>query len=241
MFRRLRLLDHSDRLFRRELGGAQIVVGMRMGSFALGRLRRVIGLGLLDHADRFFRNEIGGSQMLRRGRRVRGIAVVVAVSSSWMSDGASPWKMSVTGSPEASASSACAPSIGSLLTVSSWRLRAAIAATTAAAGTVVRLIVGGACGAFVFLDQRLPVGHRDLIIIGMDFGEGQEAVAVSAVVDEGGLERRLHARHLGKIDIAAKLFTSGGLEVEFFHTVAAQNHHPGFLRMGRIDQHFVGH
>jgi hypothetical protein len=55
----------------------------------------------------------------------------------------------------------------------------------------------------------------------VDFGEGQEAVAIAAVVDERRLERRLHTRHLGKIDIAAKLFTGGGLEVELFDTVAA--------------------
>ena len=75
----------------------------------------------------------------------------------------------------------------------------------------------------------------------MDFAEGEEAVAVAAVVDEGGLQRRLDARHLGEIDVAAKLFTVGGFEVEFFDAVAAQNHHPGLLRVGRIDEHFVGH
>jgi hypothetical protein len=75
----------------------------------------------------------------------------------------------------------------------------------------------------------------------MDFAEGQKAVAISAVVDEGGLQRRLDARHLGQIDVAAKLFTAGGLEIEFLDTMAAQNNHPGLFRMGRIDEHFVGH
>ena len=75
----------------------------------------------------------------------------------------------------------------------------------------------------------------------MDFAEGEEAVAVAAVVDEGGLQRRLDPRHLGQIDVAAKLFTVGRLEVEFLDPVAAQNHHPGLLRVGRIDEHFVGH
>ena len=40
---------------------------------------------------------------------------------------------------------------------------------------------------------------------------------------------------------AGEVFTASGLEVEFLDTVAAQNHHPGFLRMGRIDEHLVGH
>jgi hypothetical protein len=90
-------------------------------------------------------------------------------------------------------------------------------------------------------DQRLPVGDRDLIIVGMDFREGQEAVAVAAIVDEGGLERRLYPRDLGEIDIAAQLAAVRGFEVEFLDPVAAQHHHPGLLRMGGIDEHLVGH
>ena len=106
---------------------------------------------------------------------------------------------------------------------------------------MVGLGLGGALRALVLGDQRLPVGDRDLVVVGMDFAEGQEAVAVAAVVDERRLQRRLDARHLGQIDIAAKLFAVGRLEVEFLDTVAAQNDHPGLLRMGRIDEHFVGH
>ena len=105
----------------------------------------------------------------------------------------------------------------------------------------VDLVVGLAVGALFLGDQRLPVGDRDLVIVGMDFAEGEKAVAVPAVVDEGGLQRRLHARHLGQINVAAKLFTVGRFEVEFLDTVAAQNNHPGLLRVGRIDEHFVGH
>ena len=39
---------------------------------------------------------------------------------------------------------------------------------------------------FLF-DEALPVGDRDLIVIRMDFAEGEEAVPVAAVVDEGSL------------------------------------------------------
>ena len=88
-------------------------------------------------------------------------------------------------------------------------MAAAFPAPVAAPGAVVGLGVGGALGALVLGDQRLPVGDRDLIIIRMDFAEGEEAVAIAAVVDEGGLQRRLDARHLGQIDITAKLFTVG--------------------------------
>jgi len=67
----------------------------------------------------------------------------------------------------------------------------------------VGLVFGVALRASFLVDQRLPVGDRDLIVIGMDFAEGEEAVAVAAVIDEGGLQRRLNARHLRQIDIAS--------------------------------------
>ena len=75
----------------------------------------------------------------------------------------------------------------------------------------------------------------------MDFRKRQEAVAIAAIIDEGRLQRRLYARDLGEIDITAKLLAVGALEVEFLDAIAAQHHHPGFLRVGRVDQHFVGH
>ena len=55
----------------------------------------------------------------------------------------------------------------------------------------------------LFVEQGLTVGDRDLIVVGMYFSEGQEAVAIAAVIHESRLQRRLNARHLGKIDIAS--------------------------------------
>src|SRR6185437_10797690 len=78
-------------------------------------------------------------------------------------------------------------------------------ARAAAVGAVFAFFLGLAMGALIGFDQCLPVGDRDLIVIGMDFAEGEEAVAVAAIFDEGGLQRRLHARDLGEIDIAAQL------------------------------------
>ncbi len=66
----------------------------------------------------------------------------------------------------------------------------------------VDLVVGGALRALILVDQRLPVGDRNLVIVRMDFGKRQKAVAVAAVIDKGGLQRRLDARHLGQINIA---------------------------------------
>ncbi len=61
---------------------------------------------------------------------------------------------------------------------------------------------------FLFLvlgDQGFPVGDRNLVIIGMDFAEGQEAVTVSAVVYETGLQRGFNPRYFGQIDVSLKL------------------------------------
>lgn len=114
-------------------------------------------------------------------------------------------------------------------------------AGAAAAGPVDRFFLGFAVRALVGLDQGLTVRNRDLVIVRMDFAEREKAVTVAAVFNEGGLQRRLYARDLGEIDIAAKLFALGGLEIKLFDTVSAHHDHPGFFRMGGIDQHFVGH
>ncbi len=117
----------------------------------------------------------------------------------------------------------------------------AVARATPHAGAAVGLRFGVAVGAFFLVDQRLPVGDRDLVVIGVDFAEGQEAVAIAAIVDEGGLERRLDPGYLGEIDVAAELAAAGGLEIEFLDPVAAKHDHPGLLRMGRVDKHLVWH
>ncbi len=64
-------------------------------------------------------------------------------------------------------------------------------------------LFSGLCSGFLF-EKRLPVGHRDLIVVGMNLVEGEEPVSVPAIIDEGRLQRRLYARHLGEIDVAAQ-------------------------------------
>ncbi|ODN69771.1 hypothetical protein A6302_02893 [Methylobrevis pamukkalensis] len=91
------------------------------------------------------------------------------------------------------------------------------------------------------IEQRLTVGPGDLVVVGMDFREGEEAVAVAAVFHEGRLKRRLHARHLGKVDVATQLFAVGGLEVKLLDARPLDHHNPGLLRVGGIDKHLVGH
>ena len=53
-------------------------------------------------------------------------------------------------------------------------------------------------GMFGFLaKQGIAVGLGDLVIIGVDFAEREEAVAIAAIIDERCLERRFDPRHLG--------------------------------------------
>src|SRR5262249_30134480 len=65
-----------------------------------------------------------------------------------------------------------------------------------AAVTMLVFLLGLAMGAFIGLDQRLTVRDRDLIVVGMDFAEGKEAMAVAAIFDEGRLQRWFDARDL---------------------------------------------
>ena len=101
----------------------------------------------------------------------------------------------------------------------------------------------GAAARFGFLlgQQRLPVGDRDLVIIGMDFREGEEALAVAAIFHERRLERRLHARHLREIDVSLERPLGRGLEIKFLDLLSVENDHPGLFRVAGVDKHALGH
>jgi hypothetical protein len=110
-----------------------------------------------------------------------------------------------------------------------------------ATGAVLALLFGLAMGALFRFDQRLTVGDRNLVVVRMNFAEGEEAMPVAAIFDEGGLQRGFNPRHLGKVDIAAQLLALGGFEVKFFDAIAADHDDPGLFRVRGVDQHFVGH
>ena len=119
------------------------------------------------------------------------------------------------------------------LAIAGAALAAAVAAPAlagAAALTGLLLVLLLVLALFLF-EERLPVGDGDLVIVRMNFREGEESVAIAAVFDEGGLERRLHPRHLRQIDVAAERLLAGGFEIEFFDAVTAQHHHPGLFRV----------
>ncbi|WP_346730793.1 hypothetical protein [Bradyrhizobium sp. 62] len=117
----------------------------------------------------------------------------------------------------------------------------AVAGATATLGAVLALFLGLAMGLLLGFDQRLPVGNRDLVVVGMDFAEGEEAVAVAAIFDESGLERGFDPCDLGEVDIPAQLLALRGLEIKLFDAIAADHDDPGLFRVGGIDQHLVGH
>ena len=66
-------------------------------------------------------------------------------------------------------------------------------------------------------------------------------MAVAAIFDERRLKRRFDPRHLGEIDVPAKLSPVSGFEVEFLDLLAAHHHDPGLFRVGGIDKHLVCH
>ena len=101
-------------------------------------------------------------------------------------------------------------------------------------GVLVVVIVLGRMG---LGHDRVAVGGRDLVVVGVDFVEGQEAVAVAAVLDEGGLKAGLYAGDLGEVDIAAKLAFGFRLEVEFLNLAAVHDSDAGFFRVRCIDKH----
>ena len=74
--------------------------------------------------------------------------------------------------------------------------RAAIIAVAAALfARVFLMILVLACSFSFGLDQRLPIGNRDLIIIGMNFAECEKAVAIATVLYECSLKGRFDTRH----------------------------------------------
>src|SRR5262249_15334583 len=81
----------------------------------------------------------------------------------------------------------------------------AVARAAAMVGPVPAFCSGLALSLLRGLDQRVRVRDRDLVVVGMDFAEGKEAMAVAAIFDESGLEGRFDPCDLGEVDIAAQL------------------------------------
>jgi hypothetical protein len=94
---------------------------------------------------------------------------------------------------------------------------------------------------FLLGDQPFTVGDGDLIVVGVNFAEGEEPMAVPTVIDEGGLQRRFDADDFGEVDVAFDLFLCRCLYIKFLKARSIQNHHPSFLGVCGIDQHSFDH
>jgi hypothetical protein len=62
-------------------------------------------------------------------------------------------------------------------------------------------------------------------------------VAVLAVVDEAGLERRLDPGHDGLVDVALALFAAFDLGLEVHQLLAIDDREAPLFRLRRVDQH----
>src|SRR5690606_8239857 len=83
---------------------------------------------------------------------------------------------------------------------------------------VLFVFVGAQRGLFLgvgllFGQQGFPIGLGNLVIVGMDFAEGEKAVTIAPEVDESRLKRRFYAGNLGQIDVALDLLVFGRFEV----------------------------
>jgi len=65
--------------------------------------------------------------------------------------------------------------------------------------------------------QRLPIGYRNPVVVGVNFTEGEEPVTVSAVFDERRLKRRFDPRYAGEVDVSFELLLGRSLKIEFFY------------------------
>ncbi|MNL21705.1 hypothetical protein D3C87_1430080 [compost metagenome] len=94
-------------------------------------------------------------------------------------------------------------------------------------------------GLFV-AQQRFAVGDRDLVIVGVNFAEGEEAVAIAAIFDKRRLQGRLNARDLGEVNVAPQLAAGRRFEVELVEPVTRCDDNPCFFRVDGIHQHSLG-
>ena len=107
-----------------------------------------------------------------------------------------------------------------------------VAVVAFAAEVIVIVVVRGRLG-----HDGFAVGDGDLIVVRVDLVEGEEAVTVATILDEGGLQAGLYAGDLGEVDVAAKLAAGLRLKVEFLNLASFDDRNAGLFRVCRIDKH----
>ena len=88
-----------------------------------------------------------------------------------------------------------------------------------------------------FVDAGLAGGDAFGEILLGDFLEGQEAVAVFAVVDEAGLKAGLHARDHGLVDVALALLASFDLDLVVEELLSIDDGKAPLFRLRGVDEH----
>jgi hypothetical protein len=85
--------------------------------------------------------------------------------------------------------------------------------------------------------MRARPDRRRLEVAAGDFLEGQEAVALGAVIDEGGFEAGLDAGDDALVDVALALLLVGGFDVEVDQLLTIDDRDAQLFGLRRIEQH----
>jgi hypothetical protein len=75
----------------------------------------------------------------------------------------------------------------------------------------------------------------------MNLAESEEAVAVPAIFDEGGLEAGFDPRDPREINVSAEGLTGGVLEVEVLDLATLGDGNARLLLVVSVDEHGFGH
>ena len=79
------------------------------------------------------------------------------------------------------------------------------------------------------------------IVLRLNVGDVQEAVAADGEVDEGGLDGRLQIDDLSLVDVPGVALVAGPLEVQLFEHAILNDGDAAFLRLEDVNQHFFLH
>ena len=94
---------------------------------------------------------------------------------------------------------------------------------------------------FNFGQQRFAISNGELVVIGVDFREREEAVTVPAIVHKRRLQRRFDPRHPRQIDVGFNRSAVCRFVVDLLDPTIDHNHNPGFITAGSVDKHFLAH
>jgi hypothetical protein len=78
-----------------------------------------------------------------------------------------------------------------------------------------------------------------LVILWINIGYVEEAIATDAEIDEGSLDTRLDVHDLATVDVADETFLGGAFDVKFFEGTIFQNGYADFFIGNGIDQHLL--